>query len=68
MPDFAMCPGGDCDKKDRCFRYGAPPDPVRQTYFAEPPTQAEGGCAYFWPISTGYDDDGIILSERVGPV
>ena len=46
MPDITMCPGGDCLKKEKCYRYTAEPSSW-QSYFTEPPNDGEE-CEYFW--------------------
>ena len=35
MVDICKCRGVDCDRKDRCWRYTAPPG-FRQSWFANP--------------------------------
>lgn len=37
MPDMAMCSGGECPKKDECYRYRAIPNEFRQSYFSKIP-------------------------------
>lgn len=56
MPDFCMCSGGECPRKENCYRFTAKPDTYVQSYFVAPPfrlvvvdgdfKQAE--CQYFW--------------------
>lgn len=46
MPDICMCPGGNCPKKESCFRYLADPG-LMQSYFLDPPIE-EGKCQYYW--------------------
>jgi hypothetical protein len=53
MPDISMCKGGDCPKKQKCYRFRAVPSEHRQSYFAEVPFQPDGTCAYFAPLLSG---------------
>ena len=41
MPDITMCTGGDCSKKEDCYRYTANPSPYLQSFFSEVPYNAE---------------------------
>lgn len=52
MPDISMCPGGNCPRKDSCYRYTATPSEWMQCYFAEPPVEVDGVCQYYWPTRT----------------
>lgn len=50
MPDITMCLGGDCTQKADCWRYTAPADGWRQSYFAHPPftiVNNQQVCHYF---------------------
>jgi len=48
MPDITMCAGGDCPKKEDCYRYKAKPSYL-QTYFVEIPYDTEKQqCDAFW--------------------
>lgn len=49
MPDYAMCKGTGCEKKNECARYRWKPSEYRQSYFAEPPIE-EGECDEFIPM------------------
>lgn len=52
MPDISMCAGGNCPKKQDCYRYTAKPSEFMQTYFCDPPYDAkEGTCEMFWDNS-----------------
>ena len=46
MPDIAMCKGGRCPQKDKCYRFTATPSEYRQSYFTEAPFKMDG-CPYF---------------------
>ena len=48
MPDFAMCTGKDCPKKECCLRYKATPCD-NQSWFSAQPIDGDK-CDYFWPI------------------
>lgn len=48
MPDFSMCSGGECPRKEKCYRYRAIPH-MRQSYFVEPPL-IDGECNQFMRI------------------
>jgi hypothetical protein len=51
MPDICMCEGGECPKRQECYRFKAKPDEYLQSYFLEPPYNRETGeCEYFWQI------------------
>lgn len=50
MPDIAMCTGGDCPKRETCYRFTAKPTPLRQAYFGEPPIK-DGKCEHYWPTT-----------------
>lgn len=53
MPDISMCKGGDCPKKQDCYRYRAVPTPQRQAYYTAPPNTVDGSCAHFLRLRTG---------------
>jgi hypothetical protein len=53
MPDISMCTGEGCPKKSECYRHRARPSKYMQTYFATPPVQANGTCAYFSKVEPG---------------
>ncbi len=44
MPDISMCRGGDCPKKETCYRYTATPDRRWQSYFTEVIFDRDGKC------------------------
>ncbi len=49
MPDISMCVGGNCPKKDSCYRYTATPTPKWQSYFCKPPyNKKTKACANYW--------------------
>lgn len=39
MSDIIKCPGKDCTLKEDCYRFTAPVNEYRQSYFAEIPKQ-----------------------------
>lgn len=47
-----MCEGVGCECKLTCYRFTAPQNKYRQTYFKETPTiKTKGlpdGCEYYW--------------------
>lgn len=49
MPDIAMCFGGECPLKMKCYRYRAIPSEFRQAYFYDPPYEGEK-CEHFHEI------------------
>lgn len=52
MPDISMCKGGDCPKKQDCYRFKAKPSQYMQTYFMHPPYDVkEQTCEMFWDDS-----------------
>jgi hypothetical protein len=50
MPDITMCTGGDCQKKETCYRFTAKPEQW-QAYFSGTPRDGEQ-CGYYWPTQT----------------
>jgi hypothetical protein len=49
MPDISMCAGGNCPKKQDCYRYTAKPSQYMQTYFVHSPYDVkEQTCEMFW--------------------
>jgi hypothetical protein len=50
MADITMCEKGvDCPLKEHCYRYNAPVNKYRQSYFQVPPYDSESGdCDYYW--------------------
>jgi hypothetical protein len=52
MPDISMCAGGNCPKKQDCYRFIAKPSQYMQTYFVHPPYDVkEQTCEMFWDNS-----------------
>lgn len=49
MADITMCEGTDCPLKDKCYRYLAPKNPYRQSYFVNAPIK-NSNCDYYWEI------------------
>ena len=47
MADITMCEGVGCESKLTCYRFTAPENKYRQTYFKETPI-VNGGCEYYW--------------------
>lgn len=47
MADITMCSGVGCPISYDCYRHNAKPDPMWQSYFAEPPYN-DGKCEEFW--------------------
>lgn len=49
MSDIAMCRGTGCPKKDTCYRYTAPVNLYRQSYFIVVPINIKTGiCEEYW--------------------
>ena len=50
MPDISKCnpPGTICPHKEKCYRFTAPANEYRQTYFENPPIKEDGTCDLFW--------------------
>lgn len=52
MENIVLCKGGDCAKKESCYRYLA--DAFKdQDYFPTPPyrhAESEKSCQYYWYI------------------
>lgn len=49
MADITKCnPGTNCPHKEKCYRFTAPADEYRQTYFVEPPIKEDKTCDMFW--------------------
>lgn len=49
MSDISKCdPGESCPHREKCYRFTAPADEYRQTYFVKPPIEADGTCDLFW--------------------
>jgi len=48
MADIAMCQGGDCPLKEKCYRYTAPVSKHWQSYYMDIPYK-DGICEYYWP-------------------
>lgn len=50
MADITMCHGEGCPQKESCYRYLATPNEYWQSYFTNPPIEADGNCEYFWEV------------------
>ena len=52
MADITMCNDKQCPLKDKCYRFTAPANPYRQSYFYNlKETTKDGGtdkCPHFW--------------------
>ena len=60
MPDISMCAGGNCPKKQDCYRYTAKPSEYRQSYFSEVPYDVkEQTCEMFWDNSEYKEKDSV---------
>lgn len=53
MPDITMCTGGDCPRREICYRHRAKPSRFIQSYFARPPVADDGSCDYFNALQPG---------------
>jgi hypothetical protein len=46
-----MCKGGRCPFKEKCYRFTAPANEFRQSYFSKEPFDKEANkCDYLWTI------------------
>lgn len=50
MADISMCEGGDCPKKERCYRFKATPNPYRQSYMEYAGQDGKTECPDFWEV------------------
>ena len=50
MPDITMCKGDNCPKKENCYRYTAPVNEYRQSYFFDTPIKEDGTCEHYWEV------------------
>lgn len=48
MADITMCSGQDCPLKERCYRFTAPKNDWRQSFFVNPPIKEDKTCDQFW--------------------
>lgn len=48
MADITMCDNKNCTLRHECYRFTAPVNEYRQSYFAKTPKQKEGLCEEFW--------------------
>ena len=60
MPDITMCKTETCLKKDKCYRYIAPPDKL-QSYadFTTACNSENDKDNYFWPVREGAYESNI---------
>ena len=47
MADITMCRGTKCRKKNTCYRFTAPINEYRQSFFTVVPRK-DGKCDYYW--------------------
>lgn len=57
MADISMCGGEGCDRRQRCHRFTAIPNPFRQSYLV--PKTPGDQCEHFWN-----NDDASQQGER----
>ena len=43
-----MCSGENCPMKERCYRFTAPKNDWRQSFFVNPPIKEDKTCDQFW--------------------
>jgi hypothetical protein len=48
MADITMCKGTNCPQKEECYRYTAPVNEYRQSYFVEVPINEDKTCDELW--------------------
>ena len=54
MADIAMCKGTMCPKKETCYRFTAPVNEYRQSFFVTPPiNMLTKECNKYWEIKDG---------------
>ena len=49
MADITMCSGEGCSTKESCYRFKAPVNELRQSYFTDIPGK-DKSCKYYWSI------------------
>ena len=49
MTDITKCDGENCKKRDTCYRFTAPHDPLYQSYFAD---KSFKNCEHYWQVAT----------------
>jgi hypothetical protein len=49
MADITMCQDKECPKRDECYRFTAPANPYRQSFFIDSPREGDE-CKYFWMV------------------
>ena len=47
MADITMCEGLTCPRKEQCYRYTAPKNEYRQSYFFQMPLEKDLSCEHF---------------------
>jgi len=53
MADITKCTNKNCTLKNECYRFTAPVNEYRQSYFTTNPKQIDGECKEFWS-NNGY--------------
>jgi hypothetical protein len=48
MADISKCKGKGCPFKEKCYRFVAPANEFRQSYFREPFDKKTNKCEYLW--------------------
>lgn len=54
MADITKCSGGNCNKREFCYRYTAMDSKYRQSYFTTPPINSNGDCDEYWEMKCPY--------------
>lgn len=66
MADISMCTGKKCKRKKECYRFRAPINEYAQSYFANPPLDADTqACDYFWSTEGRYLAEQVVKRRRV---
>ena len=55
MPDISKCKNTECSRRESCYRFTVPPDPLLQCYADFEPeidNPLEFHCKYFWDNGT----------------
>lgn len=54
MADITMCKGTNCPLKEDCYRYTAPINEYRQSFFSAVPYH-DDDCEHYWERKTNGD-------------
>lgn len=54
MADITKCEGINCPLKETCYRFTAPDNKHRQSYFVETPIKEDKTCNEYWKEEQPY--------------